>query len=181
MNNSEGYDSYRIYIWMMAILCFFTFFWLIYNHYMLSSYEEAISLGLRDYKTIKSLEAEIPPQKETEEDEEIAVIENTITFFKRSGRGIEPTTVSGPEKEKQSNDEVEYEDYLYDISFNSITRAKLARYIFYIQQSALSVNVNLKLNSMEIRKIESVAPHEDSWKAELQFIDRHEIPEEEEE
>ena len=175
MENSEGYDSYKVYIWMMTILCTLTFIWFLYNYYVLSSYEDSFVVGLTDYKKIVALEKSIPPRTNDDDSEEKRVIENAITFFKRTVKKIVPNNVGNPEKETQSTDEIIYETYTYKIGFKSISRNDLAKYIFYIQQEAKSLGVNLKVKNIDMSKVESVATHVDAWRVDLEFITRYEI------
>ena len=184
MDSSEGYDSYKIYIGMMGILCVLAASWLIYNYLSYSSYVASFDTGVRDYKKIVALEPQMPPPTESndEEDDEnapaVPVIQKTFTFFKRTVPGITPERVEGPELEKESEDDIEFIDRSYTIGFQSISREKLSRYIFYIKERALALKVKLVVKSLEVSKLESARPYEDLWKVDMVFV--HRVPSDDE-
>ncbi|WP_372370191.1 hypothetical protein [Candidatus Uabimicrobium sp. HlEnr_7] len=183
MDSSEGYDTYKVYIGMMAILCMLAMGWLVYNYYSYSSYSSSFELGIRDYKKIVALEKEIPPsaanEDEDEDEETIPVIQKTFTFFKRTVPGISPQQVEGPEQEKGNENDIDFIDRTYTIGFKSISREKLARYIFYIKERAQSLKVNLVVKNLEMFKVENSKPYDDLWKVDMQFV--HRLPNTEEE
>ncbi|BBM81799.1 hypothetical protein [Candidatus Uabimicrobium amorphum] len=186
MDSSEGYDSYKIYIGMMGVLCILATGWLIYNYLSYSSYVSSFDTGIRDYKKIVALEPQMPPPAESDDEEDpnapvvpdVPVIQKTFTFFKRTVPGITPERVEGPELEKENEDDIAFIDRSYNIGFRSISREKLSRYIFYIKERALALKVNLVVKSLEMDKVESARPYEDQWKVELVFV--HRVPDDDE-
>ncbi len=164
-SGSNAMDMVKIYIITMAVLSGLCLAWLIYNYIQLSTYKLKLKQGEGHLEKILALEQQLPPASEQTQPKDI---QDVYQFFKSTVSRVPEPEVEQGQWETGSSGGVQYAEMRYIIRFDNIDRESLTRYIHTI----LQIKPFLKLKQMELQKIESSKPYEESWKSELVFAYR---------